>query len=299
VGTDTAIKQALFIGIDGGGSKCKATIVDADNNILGSGVAGPANPFHGFEQATDSIVASARLALSDAGLSLSEMPRLIAGIGLAGVNLPSLMSKMKQWQHPFKQLFLTTDLNIACLGAHNGEDGAILITGTGSCGYSNIDGDEFFIGGHGFPHGDKGSGAWTGLEAVSYVLRSLDGLEVDSLMNQQMLDKLQCSNFLELIEVVAKKPANFYASLAYIAFDAAKKNDPLALSIVQDGADYMSAVANKLWANNPQRMSLIGGLTPVIMPYLEPTIAARLSQLKSPPEIGAVIFAKQQLDCSL
>lgn len=293
---NTVNKQTLYLGIDGGGSKCKATITDVDNNVLGSAIAGPANPLHGYEQAINSIAESAKLALNDAGLAPELLSELIAGVGLAGVNLPSLMEQMLQWEHPFKHMFLTTDLSIACLGAHNGGDGAIMITGTGSCGYSYVKQQEFFIGGHGFPHGDKGSGAWTGLQAVTHVLRSLDGLEIDSRMNQLMLDKLNCKDCLEIIEVVAHKPASFFAKLACVAFDAAAQNDELALSIVKDGGKYMSDVARRLWRNEPSNMSLIGGLTPVITPYLDSDIAQRLSPAQYPPEIGAIIFAKQQLD---
>ena len=296
---NTASKQALFIGIDGGGSKCKAIIVNADNQVLGSGTAGPANPLHGFEQTINSIEASAKLALNDAGLSEDFISQLVAGVGLAGVNLPSLMTQMEQWPHPFQQMFLTTDLNIACLGAHNGENGAIIITGTGSCGYSNVDQQEFFIGGHGFPHGDKGSGAWIGLQVVTKVLCSLDGLEINSLMNPLLLDKLNCQDYLALIEMVAKKPACFYASLACVAFEAAKEGDRLALGIINDGAKYISNLAGKLLINKPERLSLIGGLTPVISPYLDAYIADNLTLPLNPPEIGAVIFAKQQLDCNV
>ena len=39
-----------------------------------------------------------------------------------------------------------------------------------------IEGDkEYKVGGWGFPHGDEGSGAWLGLEAVRLTLHWLDG----------------------------------------------------------------------------------------------------------------------------
>lgn len=54
--------QPLFIGVDGGGSKCRATIYCADGTVLGTGVAGRANPLHGLAQTFESIQASTRLA---------------------------------------------------------------------------------------------------------------------------------------------------------------------------------------------------------------------------------------------
>ena len=186
--------KEFFLGIDGGGSKCKAILVDADNNILGTGISGPANPLHGYEQAVNSIIESATLAIKDAGLVGLELNDIIAGVGLAGVNLPVLFEQMSNWQHPFKQMFLATDLLIACLGAHNGQDGAVMITGTGSCGFSYVNGHPYTLGGHGFPHGDKGSGAWFGFQAANYVLMSLDGLKADSTINKKLLSLLKVNN---------------------------------------------------------------------------------------------------------
>lgn len=44
MGFNQTEEQALVIGIDGGGSKCRATIYAADDSVLGTGVAGRANP---------------------------------------------------------------------------------------------------------------------------------------------------------------------------------------------------------------------------------------------------------------
>ncbi|WP_448546899.1 N-acetylglucosamine kinase [Thalassotalea fusca] len=287
--------KQLFLGIDGGGSKCKAIIANADNEILGTGISGPANPLHGYEQAIGSITESAELALADANLEGVALNDIYAGVGLAGVNLPALFEKISNWQHPFKRMFLATDLLIACLGAHAGEDGAVMITGTGSCGFSYVNGHPYIVGAHGFPHGDKGSGAWFGLQAAKQVLLSLDNIIPPSSLNSKLLATLNVSDGLELVEVIAGKPAAYYAKLANLVFDAAEDGDELALSIVKEGASYIDHVARQLWNKQPPRMSLIGGLTPRIKPWLSAETRENLSDPISPPEIGAVLFAQQQL----
>ncbi|WP_281558264.1 BadF/BadG/BcrA/BcrD ATPase family protein [Thalassomonas sp. RHCl1] len=288
-------QEKLFLGIDGGGSKCKAIIMTADNQILGSGISGPGNPLHGFEQAKDSIVKAAYLALIDAGLAETPLTELIAGVGLAGVNLPQQFEQMSAWQHPFKTMFLATDLLIACLGAHQGQDGAVMITGTGSCGFSYVRGQEFIIGAHGFPHGDKGSGGWFGLQAVEQVLLSLDGFKPVSILSKSLMDKLDCHTSTDIVEAVAGKPAAFYAGLANLVFDAAEVGDALALAIVHEGGAYISKVARALWQKNPPAMSIIGGLSSRLMPWLDQEVRERLITPKSPPEVGSVLFARQQL----
>ncbi|MBL4940647.1 MAG: ATPase [Colwellia sp.] len=293
--TSSDNNKELFLGIDGGGSKCKAIIMNENNEILGSGLSGPGNPLHGFEQATNSIIESARLALKDAKLENIKLNELNAGVGLAGVNLPVLFAQMQAWQHPFKKMFLATDLLIACIGAHQGEDGAVIITGTGSCGFSYVDGHEFMIGAHGFPHGDKSSGAWFGLQAAKQVLLSLDGIVESSIMNDALLAKLGCKDDTALVETIAGKAATFYAQLANLVFDAAEQGDKVALTIVAEGAEYINNIARTLWTRNPPRMSMIGGLTSRLKPWLDKNLQQQLSEPLNAPEIGSVIFAKKEL----
>ena len=287
--------KTYFLGIDGGGSKCKAIIVSEDNKVIGSGISGPANPIHGFEQATHSITESALLALKDAGLQDVKLSDLIAGVGLAGVNLPILFDQMSAWEHPFKTMYLTTDLLIACLGAHQGDDGAVMISGTGSCGFSYVDQTPFMVGAHGFPHGDKGSGAWIGLQATKNVLLSLDGLIEPTSLNQDVLDHTQAKSAVELVEAIAGKPATYYAKLAGYVFKRASEGDQVASAIIEEGAQYLSLVAKRLAQQNPPRLSIIGGLSSFIVPWLEEEVQANLSEPIYPPEMGSVLFAKQQL----
>jgi len=293
--TSSDNNNELFLGIDGGGSKCKAIVMNENDEILGTGISGPGNPLHGFEQATNSITESAQLALQDAGLEDIELNSLNAGVGLAGVNLPVLFDQMNAWQHPFKQMFLAHDLLIACLGAHHSNNGAVIISGTGSCGFSCVDDHEVIVGGHGFPHGDKGSGAWFGLQATKQVLLSLDGIVESSLMNEVLLKKLACSNATDIVEAIAGKKATFYAQLANLVFDAAEQGDEVALAIVQEGAEYINNLARTLLTRKPARLSMLGGLTPRLKSWLDRGLQAQLSEPKSAPEVGAILFARQEL----
>lgn len=293
--TSSDNSKELFLGIDGGGSKCKAIIMNENNEILGTGISGPGNPLHGFEQATNSITESAKLALKSTGLDNVKLKDLNAGVGLAGVNLPALFKQMQAWEHPFKQMFLAHDLLVACLGAHHSHSGAVIISGTGSCGFACIDEQEFMLGGHGFPHGDKGSGAWFGLQATKHVLLSLDGIVQPSLMNDILLKKLGCINATAIVEKIVDKKATFYAQLANLVFDAAEQGDKVALDIVEEGVEYINSIARILLTKKPARISMLGGLTPRLKPKLDKALQTQLSEPLSAPEVGSVLFARQEL----
>lgn len=285
-------EQPLYIGIDGGGTKCRASIMTADLQLLGTGVGGPANPFQGVQQAKDSICTAAGLALLDTGLPASAINELIAGAGLAGVNVPSLYDVISAWQHPFKTMHLTTDLHIACLGAHQQDEGAVMICGTGSCGYAYVGNQSLLVGGHGFPMGDKGSGAWMGLQAIQAILLASDDLGPKTGLSESIGDFLHASGVMMLDRLFGATQAD-YARFAILVVDAATAGDAVAMGIVREGAAYLSDVARKLWATNPGRMSLIGGLAPSLIPWMDQDISAHLSPALSPPEFGAVYFASQ------
>ncbi len=291
----SANEDQLFIGIDGGGTKCRATIYSVQHGVLGTGLGGPANPLHGLERTLESIMVSTQLAMRDAGLPLENIHQIYAGLGLAGVNLPSLYEKISEWEHPFKQMFLTTDLHTACIGAHDGGDGAVIITGTGSCGFSYVQGQSVNYGGHGFALGDKGSGAWMGLEAIKAALVDLDGLGPKTLLTATIKEYFNTENAMGIAEQMAGQPSSSYAKLARYVFDAANQKDEVALSIVIEGAAYVSQLAHRLLENNPPRLSMIGGLAEPLNQWLDPVIAKLVEAPIQPPEMGAIYFAQQSV----
>ena len=291
--------QPLFIGVDGGGSKCRATIYCADGTVLGTGVAGRANPLHGLTQTFESIEASTRLALLDAGMNESDSYLLVAGLGLAGVNVPRLYRDFTNWQHPFAAMYVTTDLHTACIGAHGGADGAVIITGTGSCGYAHVGDTSLSIGGYGFALGDKGSGAWLGLKAAEHVLLALDGFAVPTRLTDMLLNEFGVTDALGIVENLAGKSSSCYAALARSVLDCANEGDAVATAIVQEGADYISDMARKLFSLNPVRFSMIGGLAEPLQAWLGADVVAKISETLAPPELGAMYFAQQEFNKSL
>lgn len=291
--------QPLFIGVDGGGSKCRATIYCADGIVLGTGVAGRANPLHGLTQTFESIEASTRLALLDAGMNESDSYLLVAGLGLAGVNVPRLYRDVTNWQHPFAAMYVTTDLHTACIGAHGGADGAVIITGTGSCGYAHVGDTSLSIGGYGFALGDKGSGAWLGLKAAEHVLLALDGFAVPTRLTDMLLNEFGVTDALGIVENLAGKSSSCYAALARSVLDCANEGDAVATAIVQEGADYISDMARKLFSLNPVRFSMIGGLAEPLQAWLGADVVAKISETLAPPELGAMYFAQQEFNKSL
>jgi glucosamine kinase len=286
--------QALYLGIDGGGTKCNAILVNDEGQVLGRGTAGPANPYHGYERAIDSITLASDIALKDAGLEPSDKSTLIAGLGLAGLHLPSQVKKMEQWQSPFAKSFFTNDLHIACIAAHESNDGGVIISGTGSCGFAHVDGQSLTLGGHGIPCGDKGSGAWIGLSAVQAVLLASDHLGPATLLQGLLEEQLEAKGML-IVDKLSQARSSDFAELAALVFRAAEQQDEVALGIIQEGADYLSALGLRLLELSPPRISLLGGIADQMIPWLNAKLVERLSPAKRSAEFGAIQYARSQL----
>lgn len=286
--------SSYFMGIDGGGSKCKAILVDQDNTILGEGLSGPANPRFGFQQAMNAIEQAASQALHHANIKELCLGAITAGIGLAGVNLPHYYQQVLDWPHPFLACHLTTDLHIACMGAHQGQDGAVIILGTGSCGFSIYQGNKIELGGYGFPHGDKGSGAWLGLQAISHTLNAIDGVADKTLLQNQLLTQFHVNNAIELSEAISEASPALFASLAPIIFNCGHQGDATAIQIIETGADYINRLAQRLIKQKPLPLAFVGGLTQLYIPWLSPFTLANMRESKASCEMGAILWARQQ-----
>ena len=128
------------------------------------------------EKTIVSIIAAVDQSLKSAGLAKSTKQFIHAGIGLAGAEFDKSITFLEHWQHPFASMKFHNDAYVACLGAHAGNDGALMIIGTGVKGWLNYEGKQLQWSGYGFPLDDKGGGAWLGLRLVQQSLYSIDGI---------------------------------------------------------------------------------------------------------------------------
>ena len=73
--------MAYFLGLDGGGSKTEALVVDDNMAILGDGRAGPSNHLRvGIEEATREVKRAIVEATSEAGIQLGQIEYGYCGI---------------------------------------------------------------------------------------------------------------------------------------------------------------------------------------------------------------------------
>lgn len=289
-----ASKATTYLGIDGGGTRCRARIEDEGGRTLGEAGSGPATTRIGVEKAWRSIMEATEAAAARAGLKREDFSRMHAGIGLAGLGRRGAEAALKNIAHPFASVAFISDGMAACLGAHSGADGAIVVAGTGSIGVGLIGGREIRLAGYGFPVSDEGSGADIGLQVVRLALRALDHRHEMSPLLTEVLGAFDHDPY-QAVAWSEEARAGDYAALAPIVMRHANEGDPVGRRIVERAADAIGDLLDLFLARGIERLSLVGGLAEAITPWLTPDLRARLKRPDADAAAGALLVARGRL----
>ncbi len=285
--------QKLYLGIDGGGTSCRARLCDTQGKVLGEGAAGSANPRLGLEYAYGNILAATQAALAAAGLPDSVLANTYAGFGLAGTAQQKERDLVLNHPHPFAGLALLTDAHTACLGAFAGNDGAILIMGTGSCGVAYVNQEFQVIGGWGFPVSDTGSGASLGLMTLRHSLLAFEGMAEASPLTQAVMLHFKQQQESVVAWMDAAKPRD-YAAFVPQVFEFATREDAVANQLLWQLGEDAAVMIRRLKTLGAPAVSLMGGLSDAIRPWLPHDIKACLQAPQGDALDGAIRLIQLQ-----
>lgn len=280
-----------YLGIDAGGTHTRARLVSSRGDILGIGEAGPANTPSGLPEALRAIEAAYSQALAQAGLADTDISSICAGLGIAGLNRRGILHGLQEHAFPFKSIAFASDAAIANLGAHAGEDGAIVIVGTGSVGFSRVGGQVFTIGGYGFPVSDEGSGAELGLRAVRRALWARDGRIPHSRMTMEVLEHFH-GLAGEIVDWTGRATPTDYATFAPIVLDFAIQGDTVAELIVQESARRIDSLIRTLFERGSPHCCLMGGIADRMRGWLAASIRERLREPLGDALDGAILLSR-------
>lgn len=280
--------MTLFLGIDGGGTGCRAAVADASGRILGKGHAGPANIASDLATARTNILAATTMALADAlgAVEASKaLPDLSAGLGLAGANAAGAAQALRK-ALPFARLRVETDAIAAVKGALRGRDGIVAALGTGSVFARQQGGVIRQIGGWGLVLGDDGSGARLGRSLLAAALGAVDGFRPMTPLLRRILDEYGGVEGVIAFSLSAR-PTDF----ATMAPRILASDDPAASSLLAQATEDVAASVAVLQTVPPLPVTFIGGLGPAYAARLAghwPIVPALGSALD-----GALILARE------
>ena len=286
------IADSLFVGVDGGGTGCRTRIEDAEGRVLGTGIAGPAALRIGVSRALAEVEKACSAALNEAGLEADALNSLHAAVGLAGVGRKGALKELTLQPHHFRSVVYTDDATIACIGAHGGRDGGIVIVGTGSVGFALIGGREVRVGGYGFPISDEGSGADLGLSAIRLALRAYDERTIGTSLTRDIMMRFHNDPF-ETVAWMDGATATDYATFAPLVMRHADAGDQIARRIVRDAAEQIDELVRRLSECGASRVALLGGLASSMQPWLAPDVQRRLVAVEGDAVDGALRLARR------
>ncbi len=290
--TTASYPTPLFVGVDGGGTGCRARIEDAEGCLLGTGIAGPAALRLGIDRALVEVEKACHAAIEEAGLDANVLSSVHAAVGLAGVGRKGALERLTQRQHPFRSIVYVNDATIACIGAHGARDGGIVVVGTGSVGFAVVGGREIRVGGYGFPISDEGSGADLGLHAIRLALRAYDERAVATSLTRDVMMRFHNDPF-EAVAWMDQATATDYATFAPLVMRHADAGDSVARRVVRDAAEQIDELVRRLSECGASRVALLGGLASSMTPWLAPDVQRRLVPIEGDAVDGALRLARR------
>jgi N-acetylglucosamine kinase-like BadF-type ATPase len=303
-----------LIGIDGGGTKTKCVVTDIAMTKVFECFGGPSNfLIAGTEKVSETLSDLIDQSKNALNCSYEDFAAIVLGTTGAGrrgdaETLENDFGKFcLQKGIKIKNFRVESDARIALEGAFSGKPGSILIAGTGSIMFGkDAEGNIHRVGGFGRFLGDEGSGYTIGRLGLTAVSKQFDGRGEETAITKLLAEKLNIETPEALITAVYKN--NFdIATVAPLVIEAASSGDKAASAIVEQQTDelilHLASMIKKI--NRPvMDVSFIGGIIcndHVFSKLFKEKIASRLPAVNIknpdfPPEMGAVVMAKQLAD---
>jgi len=239
--------RRAVVGVDGGGSKTHAVILDVDSAILGEGFAGPSNPLRvGIANAAAAIREAIDSACEAAHLRRTDL--VAAEIGLAGARRKELTARMREalLSLGVGEIVVVGDVDFAESAATESEPGLIVIAGTGSicCGI-NSRGKRICAGGWGPIAGDEGGGAWIARRALRAIAHAVDGRGLTTSLTAAACAYFHVSEPIDLSTAIyAPTITNErLAGFARNVIEGAKAKDRISREILAEGGRELGLAA--------------------------------------------------------
>lgn len=258
--------DTLLIGVDGGGSGCRAAIGTLAKGVLARAEGGPANATSDPALAIKNVLDSVHSAARTAEIHPDALSKAMAHVGLAGV-MTKEDSVHVSTALPFAHATVTDDRPTAIAGALGDQDGYLLAIGTGTIVASSQRGQFAYVGGWGFQISDQSSGAWLGHMALRRTILCHDGLTSHSDLTHGLLLRFN-NDPNEIVRFAASATPRDYATLAPKIVEAANAGDLWGLAIMKEGVDYLVQALSTLGFLPGDALCLTGGVGPHYAPYL-------------------------------
>lgn len=237
--------MSYVIGVDGGGTKTEATAYDLDGKVLGSSLSGFGNLVNDKEKALHNIVSAIDELINKFGVE--ELKGIYLGLAgcEVGNNAELVYDELKN-KFNFDSVVMN-DGELALKATLKGEDGVLVIAGTGSISFGIKDGTQVKCGGWGQLLGDEGSAYKVSIEAYKKMIREFDfGLE-RSPLSQDILDLLEIKEVDDIVGFIYSSTKDEIAKIGSLVSKHAEAGDEEAIEILETEGIAIAKAAERVY----------------------------------------------------
>ncbi len=303
---------AYVVGVDAGGTKTQAVLVNLNGHVLAWGHGGPANPARCRpEQVRESLQQAIDAAIAGVPGDNRSAIKIIC-LGVAGARgREAMVLQALQHLDLDAEIMLDGDVQIAFWSAIQRRYGVAVIAGTGSIAYGiGLDGSAVTVGGWGYLVGDEGSGYAIGRAGMIGALMAEDGRGPETILLQKLLTTFNLSVAKEIVQpIYAVDGKDHIARFAPVVAEAAAEGDAVAREILaQAGHDLATcastAVRRLKLGEHAFELALVGSvfkagellLTPLRQSVLASAPQAKIFVSQNAPALGAARLALAALN---
>ena len=225
----------LVVGVDGGGTRTRVVLADANGNVLArtEGAATSLQPGH---EAVAADIIKVLIAEVLAMAERTETRPAVCVVGVAGAGqeraAQALWSALAT-RRIADDVSVQADATIAMDDAFGDSAGVLLVAGTGSVAFSRApDGRLERCGGWGPAVGDEGSAGWLGRRALSVITAAQDGREPETALTGAVLTALELEALEDLIPWAAEATPGKLATLVPVIAQVASTGDLRANALI-------------------------------------------------------------------
>ena len=249
-----------IIGVDGGGTKTEAVAYSLDGEVLAKSLTGFGNLLNDEKEALNNITSAVNEILDK--LSIDGLEGIY--LGIAGSEVSDNAEKI---HNELKAKFnldsvIMNDGDLALKALLKGEDGILVIAGTGSTAFGINGTKQARCGGWGHILGDEGSAYKISIEAFKRMIHEYDfGLERSEL-SQSILDELNVQEVDEVIGFIYSATKDEIAGFAGLVSKYAEKGDEYAKGILETEGIALAKDAERVFKSldfNKCKIGLVGG----------------------------------------
>lgn len=305
-----AKRQALFLGMDGGGSKTACALMNARGQVLAQteGI-GISYRQHGVDLVMRTIAQLKEDCLHKAGADAAALVGICLGMPAYGENTEMDQELYTRLNSTYANLLLVNDVHVGWAGSLALGSGVNLVSGTGSIAYGmNARGQSARSGGWSEHIGDEGSSYWLALKGMQLFTKQADHRKPKGPLYHLIREELQFENDFDFINIVEEhylpyrdKTARFH----YLVARAAKEGDLEVIRLYEEAAEELfsitQAVLDQLGMQaEGSLVSYSGGTFRVGEVLLDPLRAlfdAQGTRMVEPlysPVVGALLLSVQK-----